>query len=179
LLLFLILWKLASFFHSCANIVKRTASTCVLSTMCFQFQSKLSYSNQRLWDETEYDIKNYTDRGKAATLRQILVIKYLNRVETVEDWPTFQISLRPNVYTLLRAFPEVWTGRQDNDIGFFKEFLMKNHLLRAYHLRFDWSSCIVLINSEILIVTGMVWPVHSDKWKPPFLDCLFPRWYIC
>ena len=71
--------------------------------MCFQFQSKLSYSNQRLWDETEYDIKNYTDRGKAATLRQLLVIKYLNRVETVVGWPTFQISLRPNVDTLLRA----------------------------------------------------------------------------
>ena len=48
-------------------------------------------------------MKNYTDRAKAATLRQLLVIKYLNRVETVVDWPTFQISLRPNVYTLLRA----------------------------------------------------------------------------
>ena len=48
-------------------------------------------------------MKNYTDRGKAATLRQLLVIKYLNRVETVVDWPTFQISLRLNVYTLLRA----------------------------------------------------------------------------
>ena len=48
-------------------------------------------------------MKNYTDRAKAATLRQLLVIKYLNRVETVVDWPTFQISLRLNVYTLLRA----------------------------------------------------------------------------
>ena len=60
--------------------MKRTASTRAL-TMCFQFQSKLSYSNQRLLDETEYDIKNYTDRGKAATLTQLLVIKYLNRVD--------------------------------------------------------------------------------------------------
>ena len=48
-------------------------------------------------------MKNYTDRGKAATLRQLLVIKYLNRVETLVEWPTFQISLRPNVYKLLRA----------------------------------------------------------------------------
>ena len=42
--------------------------------MFFQFQSKLSYSNERLWDETEYDIKNYTDRGKAATLRQLWLL---------------------------------------------------------------------------------------------------------
>ena len=29
-------------------------------------------------------------------------------------------------------------------------------------LRSDW---IVLIKSEILITTGMVWPVSSDKWS--------------
>ena len=44
---------------------------------------------------------------------------------------------------------------------------MKTHLLRAYYLRFDWSGWIVLIKSEILIATGMVWPVSSDKWKAP------------
>ena len=57
-----------------------------------------------------YDMKNYTDRGKAATLRELLVIKYLNRVETVVDWSTFQISLRPNVYTLLRAVSKSQDG---------------------------------------------------------------------
>ena len=29
----------------------------------------------------------------------------------------------------------------DNEIGFFQEFLLKNHLLRAYYLGFDWSAC--------------------------------------
>ena len=57
-----------------------------------------------------YDMKNYTDRGRAATLRELLVIKYLNRVETVVDWSTFQISLRPNVYTLLRAVSKSQDG---------------------------------------------------------------------
>ena len=42
-------------------------------------------------------MKNYTDRAKAATLRQLLVIKYLNRVETVVDWPTFQRMLMRGV----------------------------------------------------------------------------------
>ena len=46
-------------------------------------------------------------------------------------------------------------------------FFMKTHLLRAYYSRFDWSGWIVLIKSEILIATGMVWPVSSDKWKAP------------
>ena len=38
---------------------------------------------------------------------------------------------------------------------------------RACYLGFDWSSWIVLIKSEILITTRMVWPVSSDKWKEP------------
>ena len=44
---------------------------------------------------------------------------------------------------------------------------MKNHLLRAYY-RIDWSVCISLIKSEILIAMGMDWPVCSDKWKAPW-----------
>ena len=55
------------------------------------------------------------------------------------------------------------------EIGFFQEFLLNNHLLRAYYLGFDRSSWIVLIKSEILITTGMVWPVRSDKWKVPYV----------
>ena len=35
--------------------------------------------------------------------------------------------------------------------------------------RIAWSGWIVLIKSEILIMTGMVWPVSSDKWKAPLL----------
>ena len=48
---------------------------------------------------------------------------------------------------------------------FSKRFLLKNHLLLVYYLEFDWSGWIVLIKSEILITTGIVWPVCSDKWK--------------
>ena len=68
-------------------------------------------------------MKNYTDRGKAATLRQLLVIKYLNRVETVVDWPTFQISLRLNVYTLLRALSrsQDWPAGTWPDQSFYSE----------------------------------------------------------
>ena len=38
-------------------------------------------------------------------------------------------------------------------------------LLRANYLGFNISGWVVLIKSEILITTGMVWPVSSDKWK--------------
>ena len=73
------------------------------------------------------------------------------------------------------SFPFLRTGRQDHrrtshfnyEIGFFRGFLLKNYLLPAHCLGFDWSGWIVLINSEILITTGMVWPVSSDKWKAP------------
>ena len=40
---------------------------------------------------------------------------------------------------------------------------------RACCLGFDWSSWIVLIKSEILITTRMIWPVSSDKWKESLL----------
>ena len=43
--------------------------------------------------------------------------------------------------------------------AFFQEFLLKHHLLRACYLGFDWSDWIVLMKSEILIMTGMVCPV--------------------
>ena len=44
---------------------------------------------------------------------------------------------------------------------------LKHHLLCACYLGFDWSDWIVLIKSGILIMTGIVWPVSSDKWKAP------------
>ena len=37
------------------------------------------------------------------------------------------------------------------------------------------SSWIFLIKSEIVITTGMVWPLSSDKWKAP----LGPRMRLC
>ena len=51
--------------------------------------------------------------------------------------------------------------------AFFQEFLLKPHFRRACHLGFDW---IVLIKSEIVILTGIFWPVSSDKWKVPQMD---------
>ena len=59
------------------------------------------------------------------------------------------------------------TGHFENEIGFFREFLMKNDFLRAYDLAFDWSGWIALIKSKILITNGMSWLVSSDKWEAP------------
>ena len=61
----------------------------------------------------------------------------------------------------------------DNEIAFFKESFLKNHLLPAYYLGFDWSGWIVLIKSEILVTTRMVWLVSSDKWKARFSKTRF------
>ena len=55
-------------------------------------------------------------------------------------------------------------------MGFY--FKKKKHLLRAYYLGFDWSGWIVFTKSEILITTGMVWPVSSDKMESAFRACL-------
>ena len=66
---------------------------------------------------------------------------------------TGRITARPVILTVKNAF--------------FQEFLMKNHLFCESYLGFHWSGWIVLIKSEILIMTGMVWPVSSDKWKAP------------
>ena len=53
------------------------------------------------------------------------------------------------------------TRHFENEIGFFQEFLMENHLLPVYYLGFESSGWIV--KSEILLTTGMVWP--SDKYE--------------
>ena len=46
--------------------------------------------------------------------------------------------------------------------AFFQEFSLKHHFLRACYLGSDWFDWIVLIKSEILILTGMVWVVNSN-----------------
>ena len=62
-------------------------------------------------------------------------------------------------------FPEVRAG-------FFEEFCgKKTHQSYAYYSGIDQSGWIVLIKSEILIITGMVWLACSDKWKA-LLDSL-------
>ena len=70
-----------------------------------------------------------------------------------------------------------------NEIGFSQQFLLKNHLLRAWYLGFDGSGWKILIKSKILITTGMVWPVSSDKWKAPLGNSanylnLIKRWKV-
>ena len=78
-------------------------------------------------------------------------------------------------HALLARFPKVitdrldhsWTSHFDNEKCFFPRVLMKNHLFCESYLGFHRSGWIVLIKSEILIMTGMVWPVSSDKWKAP------------
>ena len=84
----------------------------------------------------------------------------------------------------LGLFPFVRTGQPDhyqtsyfdNEIGFLQGFL----LLPAHYLGFDWSSWIVLINSEILITKGRVWPVsQSDKWKMPLKSAVIISIIYC
>ena len=64
---------------------------------------------------------------------------------------------------VLGPFPLIRTGRParplpdqsyDNEIGIIQGFLLKNHLLPAHYLGCNWSGCVVLIKSEILIYDG-------------------------
>ena len=52
-------------------------------------------------------------------------------------------------------------------ISFIRGFSLKSFLLHARYLWFDWCGWIVLIKSEILITTWIVWPSSSGKWKAP------------
>ena len=80
-----------------------------------------------------------------------------------------RICLTQGAFHLSELAGRTITGPVSKQIksAFSKGSLVKNHLLRAYCLGFDWPGWIVLIRSEILITTGMVWPVSSDKWKAP------------
>ena len=90
---------------------------------------------------------------------------------------TQSVTLGVLASSFLGPFPFVRTGQPDhyrtsyfdNEIGFFQGFLLKNHLLPTHYLGFDWSSWIVLINSQILITKERAWPVSSDKWKAPLV----------
>ena len=62
------------------------------------------------------------------------------------------------------------TSRFDNEIGFFQEFFSEKPSLScipAIYAFIDWLGWKVLIKSEILITTGMIWPLKSDKCKAP------------
>ena len=56
------------------------------------------------------------------------------------------------------------TSQFENEIGFFKERLLKTvSLMQTIQDVTHLSSWIVLIKSKILIMIGMVWPVGSDN----------------
>ena len=65
------------------------------------------------------------------------------------------------------------TSHFHNEIDFFKEIVLKYHLLRAYYLGFEWSGWIVFIKSDILVITRMVCLVSSNKWKALQLNIAF------
>ena len=75
----------------------------------------------------------------------------------------------------LGRFPFVRTGRPDhcptsqlkNETAFSKSFCWKALSFVHAFLGFDGSGSRVLIKTEIIITTGMIWPVSSDKWKAP------------
>ena len=56
------------------------------------------------------------------------------------------------------------TSQFENEIGFFKECLLKTvSLMQTIQDVTHLSSWIVLIKSKILIMIEMVWPVGSDN----------------
>ena len=62
-----------------------------------------------------------------------------------------------------------WPARPlyDHRIGFFHGVFAKKTSPSCILLGSDWSGWIVSIESEILIKTGIVLAVSSDKWKAP------------
>ena len=82
-----------------------------------------------------------------------------------ERWSCFSFLLSKGAFHLSELACR--TSQLANETGFFQRVFLKNHLLRSHYLGFDWSGWIVLIKSEILITTGMVWSVSSGKWQGP------------
>jgi len=76
------------------------------------------------------------------------------------------------------------TSQFENEMGFFQEFLLKNHLPRAYYLGFDWSGLRVLIKREIIICdgNGLAGPVLTKRKAPqdwlgwPYMERPNERW---
>ena len=88
-------------------------------------------------------------------------------------------DLTPKILPHLRALSicQNWPAgpvRKQMKSAISTVFLLKNVLLHACYLGFDWSGRIVVIKSEIIISTRMIWPVSSDKWKAP-LESIYKR----
>ena len=72
-----------------------------------------------------------------------------------QNWPAGPLPDQ-SVSKWNRLFPKPRSGFS---------LLLKHHLIQAYHLGFDWTGWIVLINSEILITTGKGLAGQlTDKW---------------
>ena len=125
------------------------------------------------------DEQNFTNYYTLAPLSQSLTRKWVEQ----ENWKWSKhdveaVKQQTDCTHHARSWSTELAGRNSqlaNEMGFFQRVLLKNHLLRAYCLGFDWSGWIVLIKSEILITTGMVWPVSSGKWKRPLVNTLYIR----
>ena len=134
-----------------------------------KMQKKKKEKRKKLWIEDE---QNFTNYYTLAPLSQSLTRKWVEQ----ENWKWSKhdveaVKQQTDCTHHARSWSTELAGRNSqlaNEMGFFQRVLLKNHLLRAYCSRFDWSGWIVLIKSEILITTGMVWPVSSGKWKVPF-----------
>ena len=122
------------------------------------------------------DFQSKTARSKLQN--GISAILQMHPASRAKQWLCVREIVKTLRIWILGRFPFVRTSGLDhcrtsqlaNEIGFFQGFLLKNHLLLAHYLGFDWSGWRVLINSEILITTGMVWLVSSDKWKAPLVS---------
>ena len=147
------------------------------------------------WKFSSTNQKHYPDTGSDASLVWNFCSRFSDVISRGNQWwvalrnvggcfikterksPFLCVSKRPILYGFvqcrLRAlficqnWPAGPLRQFENEIGFFQEFLLENHLLRAYYLGFDWSGWKVLIKSEVVIATGMVSSVSSDKWKAP------------
>ena len=125
------------------------------------------------------DEQNFTNYYTLAPLSQSLTRKWVEQ----ENWKWSKhdveaVKQQTDCTHHARSWSTELAGRNSqlaNEMGFFQRVLLKNHLLCAYCLGFDWSGWIVLIKSEILITTGMVWPVSSGKWKRPLVNTLYIR----
>ena len=116
---------------------------------------------------------------KKAILRRSRAVKAKKCTKTVLHVESCCFSNKPISLKALSKCPNWSAGPVVLTMknAFFQEFLLKHHFLRACYLGSDRQR--VLIKSEILLMTGMVWPVSSNNQsaRPVTLkwDRLFPR----
>ena len=148
--------------------------------LIFLFMSTVSWSRERPTPKRDrgYELPRFLIKNASGSKlkNDISAIPQMHPASRAKQWLCVQKIVKTLRIWILGQFPFVRTVGLDhcrtsqlaNEIGFFQGFLLKNH--PAHYLGFDWSGWIVLINSEILITTGRVWLVSSDKWKAPIVS---------